>query len=148
MLGSKIASSIAHGFYTSAIAVRQELSNHRPARQYLLNHIDSPGALKPLLGWIVLLLVDDLICLETACDFHSFYSLEIRKSTRERVATDFMKADVALCIPPFSALEGRKPSPKQKRCSAQVARGSVDCDVGSTRPVNPRTQRLLLVHAI
>ena len=51
MLGSKIASSIAHGFHTGTIAVGQKLSNHRPARQYFLNHIDSPGALKLLLGW-------------------------------------------------------------------------------------------------
>jgi acyl dehydratase len=40
MLGSKIAGSIAHGFYTSTIAAGQELSNHRPARQYFLNHVD------------------------------------------------------------------------------------------------------------
>jgi hypothetical protein len=46
MLGSKIASPIAHGFHTSTIAVGQKLSNHRPARQYFFNHIDSPGALK------------------------------------------------------------------------------------------------------
>jgi hypothetical protein len=77
-----------------------------------------------------------------------FYSLEIRKSTRERVAIDFMQADVALCIPPFSALEGGKSSPKQKRCAAVVVQDSVDHDLGSTRPVNRRTQRFLLVYAI
>src|SRR5260370_32875636 len=45
MLRSKIASSIAHGFHTSAIAVSQKLSNQRPARQYFLNHVDfSPGS--------------------------------------------------------------------------------------------------------
>jgi hypothetical protein len=38
-----------------------------------------------LLNWILSCWLDDLICLETACDFHSFYALEIRESTRERV---------------------------------------------------------------
>jgi hypothetical protein len=41
MLGSKIASLIARGLHTSVIAVGQKLPNHRPARQYFFNHIDS-----------------------------------------------------------------------------------------------------------
>jgi len=42
MLGGKIAGSIAHGFHTGAIAPSQELSNCRPAHQYVLDHIDRP----------------------------------------------------------------------------------------------------------
>ena len=50
MLGSEIASPIAHGLHASTIAVGQKLSNHRPAHQYFFNHIDSPCALKLPLG--------------------------------------------------------------------------------------------------
>ena len=78
MLGSKIASSIAHGFHTGTIAVGQKLSNHRPASQHFFNHLGSPEALKLLSGWIFASWLMTSSALKRRVISHSFYSLEIR----------------------------------------------------------------------
>src|ERR1700675_834274 len=102
MLRSKISGSIAPGFHTSAIAVGQKLANHRPARQYFLNHIDfSPGALKLLL-----------------CDRVSF---EIRKFEYVNGSDSFHgRRCGTLDATLFQLLRGRKFRPEHKICSAAV----------------------------
>src|ERR1700751_4810680 len=112
MLGSKIASPIAHGFHTSTIALGQNLSNHRPARQYLFNHLDSPETLKLRLGldsrysWktrsALMRGVDPRRCL-LLCE-----PVIVRNSTSPITQMVAINIDFAFCTPLFAALRDRK----------------------------------------
>jgi len=68
-----------------------------------------------------------------------FIPLKFASPREERVRLNAQTPLLHFAHHSFSALRGRKYSPEQEKCAAAIAQDSVECDVGSTRPVNMRT---------